>query len=227
MDNCYIIFMWTEVPKILFAVHRKCISSVTTKNDLQAYLKLGKLERKYRKENDFEKIQMLNKNKWVAYSVVYGSDRWREISHAFFVRKRAKARARKRIQWMFDKYPEVFFLTLTFSNDTLESTSERTRHRYVAQFLNAHCGDYIANIDYGDKNQREHFHATVAGFDNSTEWEKYGFMKIDNCGKSSLDKTRISKYINKLTNHAGKLTAGKMFCKRSIYRGEDLDKLPF
>ena len=172
-------------------------------------------------------LQIVVNNKWLCYDLVYSRDKWREISRAFSVRKRAKARARKRIQWMFEQYPQVQFLTLTFSDDTLDSTSEETRHRYVSRFLNTHCNDYIANIDYGDKNNREHFHATVGGFDGSKEWEKYGFMRVDDCGKKSLDKTRISKYINKLTNHAGKLTAGKMFCKRSIYRGKDLDNLPF
>lgn len=77
------------------------------------------------------------------------------------------------------KDKKIIFGTLTFTNEVLEVTSNRTRQRYVTWFLKDHTIHYIANIDFGAKNNREHYHfiALVDGKINCKDW-KYGSSKF-------------------------------------------------
>ena len=112
------------------------------------------------------------------------------------------------------------FLTLTFTDDVLNSTSEETRRRYVARFLKSISTDYVANIDWGDETQREHYHAVVLGTDfEMSGWDKYGFSDCRTIGRKDDECTssKISKYIYKLSNHATKETTRR---KKIIYSRE-------
>lgn len=53
----------------------------------------------------------------------------------------------------------IIFATLTFRDEVLELT-KRKRRQYVKTYLDQFEG-YIANIDYGSNNGREHYHAIV------------------------------------------------------------------
>ena len=115
----------------------------------------------------------------------------------------------------------VYFGTLTFTNDVLESTTQETRRRYVSRYLKSISDSYIANIDFGDKeknpqsNEREHYHCLIA-CDHMPESWSYGFTKFLLIPKNEETMKRISKYIAKLTNHAMKVErTGK--AKRIIY----------
>ena len=100
------------------------------------------------------------------------------------------------------------FLTLTFNDSVLNNTSEDTRRQYVRKWLKSYSSYYVANIDYGSKKEREHYHAVIL-YDriDSNEWP-YGFSSIKPI-RSTNDFKALAKYINKLTNHAIKRT-----CKR-------------
>ena len=119
-------------------------------------------------------------------------------------------RANKRIEQMTAYATRtrtaLHFVTLTFSDNTFASTNSVTRRRAVSRILRESGSlDYYANIDYGAKNQREHYHALVLGDLNLSEWERlYGFVKSETVRCSLDDTTRISKYINKFSNHACK-----------------------
>ena len=101
------------------------------------------------------------------------------------------------------------FLTLTFTDKTLESTSAETRRKYVTRYLKSLNCMYVANIDFGAKNHREHYHAVV-GLDSIdlSAWRTYGNINVQKVHDSSieLNKKRLSKYISKLSNHAIKET---------------------
>lgn len=99
-----------------------------------------------------------------------------------------------------------FFLTLTFNDSVLASTSADTRRKYVTLFLKSLSTDYVANIDFGSQNGREHYHAVVLSDSPiMTPWDCYGFSNAKKIG-SSEDFTPIAKYISKLANHAVKAT---------------------
>ena len=109
------------------------------------------------------------------------------------------------------------FLTLTFTDAVLSNTTEETRRRYVSRFLKSISTDYVANIDWGKQNGREHYHAVVFGTDfEMSGWDKYGFSDCRTIGRKNDDTTskKISKYIYKLSNHATKETTR---CKKIIY----------
>lgn len=99
------------------------------------------------------------------------------------------------------------FLTLTFKNDVFEKTSEETRKRYVARALKTMSNSYIANIDYGKLNEREHYHAIVLADRVDHKLWKYGNLDIERVrANEETSPVKIAKYITKLTNHAIKET---------------------
>lgn len=108
------------------------------------------------------------------------------------------------------------FLTLTFRNDVLANTSQETRAKYIKRFLKEQCQCYVANIDYGRKNEREHYHAVVIpkndNIDGAFYRKNYGSIDFErvrvHSGETDYENTskRLSKYVSKLVNHAIKET---------------------
>ena len=100
-----------------------------------------------------------------------------------------------------------FFITLTFTDETLASTTAETRRRYVTRFLKSQSDTYCANIDFGSKNNREHYHAIILSEKvDFTTWDKYGFSNGKKIKNDCNDTVKLAKYISKLTNHAIKDT---------------------
>jgi hypothetical protein len=109
----------------------------------------------------------------------------------------------------------ALFLTLTFNSDTIARTTIPTRRRYVARYLKSQSAFYIANIDFGARNGREHYHAVVVGQSiDYKAWHSLGAIKGLKIAPTRNDTTRVSKYVAKLSNHAIKETT-KQF--RLIY----------
>lgn len=133
-------------------------------------------------------------------------DTCRKITKARFERvKRCKFRIKGIV---FGGY--AFFLTLTFNNEILASTSQETRRRYVSRILKRYCSKYVANIDFGSKNGREHYHAIVECDKESAKmlknawFRKCGFADFRKIGSKQDDLAKTTKYINKLNAHCFK-----------------------
>lgn len=81
----------------------------------------------------------------------------------------------------------LIFLTFTFTDETLKSTNERTRERYIKDFLKNQTSEYILNRDYGKKTEREHYHAIAKplyrGFIDKTDYLKYGTLNAEPINK--------------------------------------------
>lgn len=133
---------------------------------------------------------------------------------------------KKRIQRLKSKITEIFyfdegsvyFLTFTFKNDCLLNTDDLTRRRYVQRWLKDNCLNYVANIDFGEENNREHYHALVnANYIDINDWLIHGAMKYElvKVNVNSIDK--MAKYINKFLNHAIKETTKR---QHIIYKRE-------
>lgn len=112
---------------------------------------------------------------------------------------------------------QAYLLTLTFTDDVLSSTSYDTRRQYVRRYLSKNYQYYFANIDFGETNNREHYHATVdasvLGVIPDKDWP-YGFIDIKPVRLNDKSPIAISKYQSKLSNHAIK-NSGRMI--RIIY----------
>lgn len=138
--------------------------------------------------------------------LAYGYDEFKEairINNANW--QRFKRISHRVTQYLH--FPCVF-LTLTFKDEVLNGTTEKTRRKYVSTFLRGLSHNYVANIDYGKDDRythREHYHALVVGQirkEDLSYWTtNIGFTYIETirgrCGSDS-----IAMYIAKLTNHA-------------------------
>lgn len=162
----------------------------------------------------------------------YTNDQIKEAERLLKAYYKRVARLRVRIKHILT-YPNPHFITLTFTSEVLASTSADTRREYVQKFLKSHgtCENYVANIDFGGLNHREHYHA-VTSF-KPTEWP-YGFKCYEQINvdasdtvpkawsmlepdeldrlKKQVHEKRLAKYVAKLTNHAIKETTKGSRC---------------
>lgn len=139
---------------------------------------------------------------------------------AFFVNQTLLTNRWKRVKRLRIRTEQMIlsqhavFVTLTFRDDVFDTTSVETRRRYVARFLKQSCDTYVANIDFGEKNGREHYHAIVDKKINPLEW-KYGSCNVERVRPCKNDSVAVSKYLTKLTSHAIKESTGHAY--RLIY----------
>jgi len=124
----------------------------------------------------------------------------------YMANERRKERIKERITRMYETRKAVF-LTLTFSDKLFErNITSETRRTYIRRFLKDQCSEYLANIDFGSTNQREHYHAVVVP-KTIIDFEKYREIFDSNINAKRIIVSNnsvklLGKYINKLTNHA-------------------------
>ena len=138
------------------------------------------------------------------YHRMFNLENWQEahrINKASYARVR---RLKTRIASML-KNGECLFLTLTFTDEILGKTTEDTRRQAVRRYLKSFGVPYVANIDYGKKNGREHYHGVIQI--PRIDYSAYTYVAINGERIRSVeDYTKLSKYVAKLTNHAIKQT---------------------
>lgn len=134
-------------------------------------------------------------------------------------------RIKKRLIYLLVRYKYIWFCTFTFDNYYIEK-STRTKRDLIKSVINTHDFKYILNIDYGKKTEREHYHCIIATntqMDVNQYFQSFYpcFSLAIPCKKGERDYVRLSKYINKLTNHCIKATTKR---QRILYnfKGYDL-----
>lgn len=141
----------------------------------------------------------------------YSEAELRSLRQLYDSRNQKVYRLKKRIKTLI-RVSDVYFLTLTFTNEVLNSTSAQTRRTYVQRYLSSlDYVDYYANIDFGSEdknpltNHREHYHAII-GFKKFKliPWT-YGFYYYEPINSTSKSLTKLSNYVNKLSYHAFKI----------------------
>lgn len=138
------------------------------------------------------------------YHRMFNLENWQEahrINKASYARVR---RLKTRIATML-KNGECLFLTLTFTDEVLRKTTEDTRRQTIRRYLKSFGVPYVANIDYGKKNGREHYHGVIQIPRIDYSAYTYGAINGERI-RSVEDYTKLSKYVAKLTNHAIKQT---------------------
>lgn len=223
-----------------------------------------KLRYKYTKDGQSENQEVLNRIVWHSIPLFYDAEalnkhsEWSQIVRGIEARKKKKHRMNRYFKNMRDLYDQLYFVSLTFTDNALSRISDDTRHRYARTWCKTNCRDYFCNEDFGKINGRPHYHAVVAlnrelehkvlsdignrlfykkmGLDFKDEpirygW-KYGFCSItpivtkhESDSDATTDNYKLSGYMLKLTNHAGKIGTGKSFHKRGL--PEDIDTIPF
>lgn len=141
------------------------------------------------------------------------------------------SRIKKRFVWLIVKYRYQYFLTFTFDSHYIDKT-DRTKRDLIKKTLLSFDNDikYIVNVDYGKQNEREHYHAIVGtnNSDNLRDFLKLNYPCLTSCDLINTgidDIKKVSKYINKLSNHCLKdSTKGKRILFN--FKGYDVFKPP-
>ena len=176
-------------------------------------------------EETGEISEALEKNELLieSYSTDLENYSFEEIKEAERVNNASYHRVKRLSDRVYDMInnSNAIFLTLTFRDDVLANTSEETRKKYIQRFLKESCISYVANIDYGAKNNREHYHAVVIPKGDRIDSALYLYGSIDmkrvrnkKSDDNEATSKRLAKYVAKLTNHAIKHTTRK---NRIIY----------
>lgn len=112
---------------------------------------------------------------------------------------------------------DSYFITFTL-NDKHLYLKERSHYKKITQALSqAHVIDYIINNDYGNTNNRLHYHGVVC-FNCQLDYTilqaiyQYGTLDIKKIIKK--DVKSLSEYIQKLSNHATKKSTYSMIRKK-------------
>lgn len=142
-----------------------------------------------------------------------------KLNNCYYARlKRVKKRFDSMVENCLTSQNFMIFLTFTFNDDFIDY-DKKTLRVYVARYLRKYCLDYVANVDYGKKRGRMHYHAVVLVSDNIdyTKW-KYGAL---NGKKVVVDdaevRCKVSKYITKLSAHALKTSTrfeSLIYCRK-------------
>ena len=161
--------------------------------------------------NNYSFEKLINEKKTLIKK--YGSTTLKVANNLNQAKYQRTIRLKKRIQEAVES-GSAYFITITFNSETLKNTNEQTRRKYVSRWLKSLSEFYVANIDYGLINEREHYHAVITSDNKPPKSWPYGFIDILKIKTTENDTKRISKYISKLTNHAIKHTTKS---KRIIY----------
>lgn len=157
----------------------------------------------------------------------YGAETLRVARNVAQGQRAKYNRCREHVEGFMAK--RAYFVTLTFTDGCLASTSAKTRRRYVSRVLKAIAGaEYIANIDYGDvkknaeSNEREHYHAiVVCDRAPALVWwvSNCGHVTVELIPRKKADFERVCRYTAKLSRHALKAStqAGEVEAPRLIY----------
>lgn len=152
---------------------------------------------------------------WETYSAMMRGESSEFDCACLMIRsKQAKARKVKEKITNIVMNHNAVFLTLTFTDEVLVKTSEKTRRKYVSRYLKECSDEYVGNIDFSPEIGREHYHAVVSKRVDTSKWV-YGFAKAEQIRAHDRDLCRLSKYITKLTAHALKVDATRLIYSRA------------
>lgn len=111
-----------------------------------------------------------------------------------------------------------YFITLTYKGDT---PNVEKAHKHLKRWCFVNCDLYVANIDFGELNDRIHHHVVcVPKHNNLVKSWKYGNINILKIRDSKVDGRKAVMYVSKLMNHAIKETADYIIRSKKIKKGD-------
>lgn len=183
----------------------------------------------FEKEYDtlyLSKVIQYNHDRYIAFRDNLPFKINKEYEKILQARYQKVSRIKKRLVYLLSRFNYVWFCTFTFS-DKYINKCDRTKRDLIKSVLNTHDFKYILNIDYGKTTEREHYHcilATNIDMDVNQFFQSFYpcFTLSIQCKKGLNDFKRLSKYINKLTNHCIKATTKR---QRLLYNFKGYDTL--
>lgn len=182
---------------------------------------------------------------WYSFPVVYPNEPVevkRVLRDVSAVHQRRK-RIRRYIKEMAAQ-GRLYLVSLTFG-DCYDTTTRVSRDKYAREWLNKHTADYMACLDIGKKNGREHYHAIarfdypleefkakrqtyVRPVDESHAW-RHGFFTIKPIETDENDLNKTLGYAFKASTYAFKVSDEdekvKPFHKRGVARRPEWETL--
>ena len=134
------------------------------------------------------------------------------------------SRIKKRLLYLFIRYKYIWFCTFTFDNYYIDKCT-RTKRDLIKKVIDTHDFKYILNIDYGKQSEREHYHCIIAtnedfNVNQFIQFQYPCFCLAILCKNGINDFARLTKYIDKLTNHCIKATTKR---QRIVYNFKGYD----
>lgn len=180
------------------------------------------------KDNIINDVIKYNKQRSFAFYHNLPFERNNEYEKILNSRSHKCSRIKKRLLYLIIRHKYIWFCTFTI-NDNFINKCERTKRDYLKQYLNTHDFKYILNVDFGQNGtQRQHYHCILATninmdvnqyFQNVLN-DSFGWTLSLSCLTTSSDFKRISKYVNKLSNHCIKASTQQ---KRIYYNFKGYD----
>lgn len=172
-----------------------------------------------------EQVISYNHDKYYAYREGLYFEPNKDFERILKARYQKCSRIKRRFIYLLTRSDYVWFCTFTFDNYYIKRT-DRTKRDLIKSVIDTHDFKFMLNIDYGKTTEREHYHCIIGtSIDmdvNQFIQEKYPCHCLAiQCKKGREDFKRLSKYINKLTNHCIKATTKR---QRMLYnfKGYDL-----
>lgn len=178
-------------------------------------------------ENLMYNIINYNKSRLKAFKNNEQFDFNKEYEKKLCARYMKISRIKRRLVDLIIHKDYIWFCTFTF-DDYYINKSDRTKRDLIKNSLKNFDFKYILNVDYGSKTEREHYHCILAtnySFDIDKHLKEHYpcFSSAKLCNKSLEDTTRLTKYINKLSNHCLKESTKN---KRIYCNFKSLDQTP-
>ena len=174
--------------------------------------------------NYLSKIIEYNHDKYLHFKTGEFFELNEEYEKVLQARYQKVGRIKRRLLYLLTRYKYVWFCTFTFDNYYINK-SDRTKRDLIKNVIGTHDFKYILNIDYGKKTEREHYHCILATNYNINVddyfKDNYPCHSLSILCKNGLaDFKRLTKYINKLTNHCIKATTKR---QRLVYNFKGYD----
>lgn len=172
------------------------------------------------------KVIEYNHNKYISFRNNLPFEINKEYEKVLNARYQKCHRIKRRLVYLLSRYNYIWFCTFTFS-DKYINKCDRTKRDLIKSVINTHDFKFILNIDYGKTTEREHYHCIIAtniDMDINQYIQSYYpcFSLSIQCKKGLNDFKRLTKYINKLTNHCIKATTKR---QRILYNFKGYDIL--
>lgn len=170
-----------------------------------------------------------NHNRYLAFKNNLIFEENKDYERILSARYMKVSRVKKRLIYLLCRYKFIWFCTFTFDNYYINKC-DRTKRDLIKNVINTRDFKYILNIDYGKKTEREHYHCIIAtnyNLDlNQYLQDNYScFCSALLCNTTIDDIKRLTKYINKLTNHCVKASTKKQRIYYNFSGYDDLKKL--
>lgn len=143
--------------------------------NVRIFSKLSHLRYKYKYAMslcDFDSTVFSNLLRNLHYTYPNYKNEYEEVEKKYLSIRAKRKRYRSQLRKMLYKFSDLYLVSLTFTDDVLSSTDEKTRLKYVQRWSKEYTLDYFGCVDYGKKNGREHYHLIVA-LDTPFTVEKY------------------------------------------------------